>query len=139
MVDDSKLERLQATPLFARCDRKELSNLAAIIDTVDIKAGHEVFKQGRQEQFAYVISSGTAEVLIDGESVAEIPEGEMIGEVGLLARGPASATVVSKTPMSLLAIPHQQFQKVLEETPGLGIAIARELAQRLQATDARLH
>ena len=89
--------------------------------------------------FAYVIESGTAEVLIDGESVAEIPEGEMIGEIGLLVRGAASATVVAKTPMSLMVIPHQRFEQILGETPGLGIAIARELAQRLQATDARLH
>jgi CRP-like cAMP-binding protein len=41
--------------------------------------------------------------------------------------------------MSLMVIPHQQFEQVLRETPGLGIAIARELAQRLRATDDRLH
>ena len=98
-----------------------------------------MFEQGRRSHYAYVIESGTAEVRIDGESIAEISDGEMIGEISLLAGGDSVATVVAKTPMSLIIIPHQQFEQILRETPGLGIAIARELAQRLQATNARLH
>ena len=139
VAEDIKLERLHGTPLFAGCDRKELSRLGTIIDTVDIKAGYTLFEQGRRSHYAYVIESGTADVQIDGESIAEISDGEMIGEISLLAGGDSAATVVAKTPMSLIIIPHQQFEQILRETPGLGIAIARELAQRLQATNARLH
>ncbi len=139
MSKDPKLDRLHAAPLFANCDPKELKRLVTIIDAMDVKEGSEIFREGRREHFAYVVESGTAEVSIGGTVVAEIPEGEMIGEVGLLARGPASATVTAKTPMSLLAIPHDRFGSVLEGTPGLGIAIAKELAQRLQALDKNLH
>ena len=138
MAKDPKLDRLHAAPLFAGCDRKELERLGRIIDTVDVSAGTELFRQGRREHYAYVIESGVAEVQIDGETIAEIPEGEIIGEMGLLARGPASATVAAKTPMSLLVLPHDRFEEVLRETPNLGISIARELAQRLQALDASL-
>lgn len=139
MSKDPKLDRLHAAPLFAQCDPKELKNLVTVIDMVDVKEGSEIFRQGRREHFAYVVESGTAEVSIDGEVVAEIPEGEMIGEIGLLAPGPASATVTAKTPMSLMAIPHDRFGAVLADTPGLGIMIAKELAQRLQNLDKRLH
>lgn len=139
MSKDPKLDRLHAAPLFAKCDSKELKHLVSIIDTVDVKEGAELFREGRREHYAYVIESGTAEVFVDGNSVAEIPAGEMIGEIGLLVTGPASATVKAKTPMSLLAIPHDRFGAVLEETPGLGLAIARELAQRLHDMDDRLH
>ena len=139
MASDSKLDRLHSAPLFARCDKKALESLAKIIDTVEIDAGYELILQGRRSRHAYVIESGTAEVLIDGESVAEVPEGEMVGEISLLTRENATATVVAKTPMSLLIIEHAQFDEVLNESPGLALAIARELAQRLQATDAKLH
>jgi CRP/FNR family cyclic AMP-dependent transcriptional regulator len=138
-LSDSKLERLQAAPLFANCDRKGLKDLERVIDAVEVKEGAELFRQGRREHFAYVVESGIAEVVIDGEVVAEIPPGEMIGEIALLVHGPASATVTAKTPMSLLVIPHDRFGQILDDTPGLGVAIARELAQRLQTLDKRLH
>lgn len=139
MSKDSKLDRLHAAPLFSGCDPKELKHLVTIIDTMDVKEGSEIFRQGRREHFAYVVESGTAEVSVDGEVVAEIPQGEMIGEIGLLVHGPASATVTAKTPMSLMAIPHNGFGSVLADTPGLGIAIAKELAQRLQNLDKKIH
>ena len=138
-MSDSKLERLHSAPLFAGCDRKELQHLVAIIDTVEVKEGAELFRQDRRDHFAYVVESGIAEVSIDGEVVAEIPEGQIIGEIGLLVHGPSSATVTAKTPMSLLVIPHDRFGSVLADTPGLGLAIARELATRLRAIDQKLH
>lgn len=138
-MSDSKLERLQAAPFFAGCDRKELKDLEGIIDTVEVKEGVELFRQGRREHYAYVVESGTAEVVIDGKIVAEIPKGEMIGEIALLVHGPSSATVTAKTPMSLLVIPHDRFGQILADTPGLSLAIARELAQRLQNIDKRLY
>ena len=139
MSKDPKLDRLHSTPLFSGCDPKELKHLISIIDVMDVNEGSEIFRQGRREHFAYVVESGTAEVIVDGEVVAEIPHGEMIGEIGLLVHGPASATVKAKTPMSLMAIPHDRFGSVLKDTPGLGIAIAKELALRLQNLDKRLH
>lgn len=138
MSRDSKFDRLQAAPLFARCGSKEIKHLESVIDTVDVKEGTELFRKGRREHYAYVVESGIAEVFIDGHAVAEIPEGEIIGEIGLLLPGPATATVKAKTPMSLLIIPHDRFGQILDDTPGFGVAIARELAQRLRDLDEKL-
>lgn len=139
MSKDPKFDRLHNAPLFSRCDSKALKELVSIIDTVDVKEGYELFQEGRRERYAYVIESGTAEVFVDGNAVAEIPAGEIIGEIGLLVSGPASATVKAKTPMSVLSIPHDRFGTILEETPGMALAIARELAQRLHDMDDLLH
>ena len=105
---------------------------------MNIEPGYELLTQGSEAQHAYVVESGTAEVRIDGEPVAEILAGEVIGEISLLARGEASASVVSKTPMSLLIIPHQLFDQVVADTPDIGLSLAKGLARRLQATDRLL-
>lgn len=139
MAKDPKLERLHAVPLFSACDRKALEQLARVIDTVDVDAGTVFYRQGHRHHEAYLIEAGTAEVIIDGEKIAEIPEGQMIGEIGLLTKATSTATVVAKTDMTLLVIPYQRFDQILDNTPTLGIELARELARRLQATDARLH
>lgn len=139
MAKDPKIDRLHAAPLFSNCDKKELERLAAAIDTIDVAAGKTLIRQGSVTHEAFVIERGEADVSIDGDHVATIPAGEMIGEIGLLTRLPASATVTAKTDMTVLVIPHQRFESVAEDTPGLGMAIAKELAQRLHATDAGLH
>lgn len=139
MAKDPKLDRLHAVPLFSGCDKKELERLSAAIDTIDVAAGKTLIRQGAITHEAFVIENGEADVAIDGTHVATIPSGEMIGEIGLLTRLPASATVTAKTDMTVLVIPHQRFASVADDTPGLGMAIAKELAQRLHATDAGLH
>ena len=139
MSNDPKLDRLQGAPLFSGCDKKALGRLASAIDIVEVEAGRTLIKQGSIHHEAFVIESGEAEVLVDNEVVATIPAGEMIGEIGLLTRGQASATVKARTQMSLLIIPHQRFDSIAHDTPGIGMALATELAKRLQATDARLH
>lgn len=139
VAKDPKLERLHAAPLFAGCDKKELQRLAAAIDVVDVKAGSTLIRQGTVNHEAFVIESGEAEVQIGGQVVATIPSGEMVGEIGLLTRSLATATVLAKTDMSVLLIDHRRFDAIANDTPGLGLAIAKELAQRLQATDEQLH
>ncbi len=139
MAKDPKLDRLHAVPLFSSCDRKSLEELARVVDSVDVKAGEVLYRQDRRHHEAYVIESGTAEVIIDGETIAEIPEGQMVGEIGLLTKESSTATVVAKTDMTVLVIPYQRFDQILHSTPTLGIDLARELARRLLATDARLH
>ena len=138
-VTNSKADRLRDTPLFSSCDRKQLERLSSLIDTVNVEPGHELLVQGRQTQYAYVVESGVAEVRIDGEPVAEVLAGELVGEMSLLARGETSASVVSKTPMTLLTIPHQVFDQIVADTPGMGLSLAKDLARRLQATDRLLH
>jgi CRP-like cAMP-binding protein len=88
MSNDPKVDRLQGTPLFSGCDKKALGRLAAAIDIVDVEAGRTLIKQGSIHHEAFIIESGEADVLVDNEIVATIPAGEMIGEIGLLVRGP---------------------------------------------------
>ena len=71
--------------------------------------------------------------------MAEIPAGELFGELAFFVPGPASATVAAKTEMTVLIIPHNRFDVILNENPDLVREIASGLAERLRATDAKLH
>ncbi len=136
-----KVARLGQLPLFAGCDSRALERIAVDIDLATIDAGTALIHEGSLSHAAYIVESGTADVVVGGQVVAGIGEGETIGEIGLLAPSPsqATATVRAATEMSLLVIPHNRFQHLLEEVPSLGVAMARELARRLRETDSRLH
>lgn len=135
---DKKEARLLELPLFRGADQKAVRHLASAADEVSLTAGQVLIEQGRYHQEGYVIEQGTAVVEVDGTEIAEIPEGEMVGELGFFVRGPASATVTARTDMEVLVIPYNRFEQILEENPKLVRAIANELAARLVATDARL-
>lgn len=138
-MSDQKEERLRGLALFKDGDRKAIAHLAALADEAKVEAGQTLITEGHQHHEVYVIESGTASVLIDGNEVAEIPAGEMVGEVGFFARQPASATVRAKTDMMVLVIPYNGFESTLEENPAMVRAVLNELAERLYATDAKLH
>jgi CRP-like cAMP-binding protein len=136
---DPKEARLLEIPLFKQADQKALRHLSSAADEATLQAGHVLIPQGRHHHECYVIERGTAAVEIDGQEIAEIAEGEFVGELGFFVRGPASATVRAKTDLEVLVIPYNRLDQVLDDNPGLVRAIATELAIRLHRTDARLH
>lgn len=136
---DEKEARLRKLPLFHRADDKAVRHVAAAADEASLSAGQVLIHQGRHHNEGYVIERGTAVVEVDGQEITEIPEGEMVGELGFFVRGPASATVKARTDMDVLIIPYNRFDQILDDNPRLLRAITDELAARLVATDARLH
>ncbi len=138
--DDRKTERLQAIDLFSEADKKALSHLASAADELHLKPGSVLISEGHIHTGGYVIAEGTVSVLIDDEEVAEIPEGQVVGELGLFGGDPkASATVVAKTEAVVFVIPYNRFDEILDDNPGLLKAITRQLAARLRAMDALYH
>ncbi|MEM8925775.1 MAG: cyclic nucleotide-binding domain-containing protein [Actinomycetota bacterium] len=135
---DPKEERLRALKLFEKADRRAMSHLMAAIDEVDVQAGRAIITQGVDGQEIYIIADGTACVIIDGEEVAEIPSGELVGELGYFVRQPASATIQAKTDLKIMVMPYNRFDQVLDDNPHLVRLILEEVAERLYDMDARL-
>jgi CRP-like cAMP-binding protein len=136
---DAKEARLLKIPLFKDADSEALRHLSAAADEASLPAGHILIHQGRHHHECYVLESGSATVEVNGEPIAEITEGEFVGELGFFVRATASATVRAKTDLDVLVIPYNRLDQVLDDNPGLVRAIAKELAIRLHETDARLH
>lgn len=132
---DAKVERLKEIPLFRNASKDGLKHLSEAADEVDVSPGTELIGQGHRNHEAYVIVSGTVEIEVDGDKVATVPAGQIVGELGLFGHGPASATVTAIDEVSVLSIPYNRFDQILDETPGLAKEIARELAGRLHAMD----
>ncbi len=133
---DAKIERLQKIELFKNADKKALEHLASAADEITIEAGRALITEGHRHNEGYVIISGSVEVVVGGNVVAEVPSGELIGELALLAHNSvASATVSAKTETSVLVIPYNRFDEILDDNPSLTKAIAKQLANRLQKMD----
>ena len=95
---DEYLDRLAAVPLFADLDKDELDDIAALGTDVEIDEGRELARQGDIGSEAFLILSGTASCLRDGEEIATFGPGDFFGEMALLVHGHRTATIVTTSP-----------------------------------------
>jgi CRP-like cAMP-binding protein len=89
-----------------------------------------------------VLLDGRAHVLLNtphGEiKVAELEGNALVGEMGILSDTPRSATIMAVEPTTALRIDKRVFLELLAQFPQMSLAVMRELAQRLERTNAQL-
>ena len=139
MASDKKEERLKKIALFREADNDAIDHLASAADEVVVPAGKVLIQQGSRHSELYVLVSGSAVVEVDGQKVAEIPAGEMVGELSFFINKAASATVRTDSESDVLVIPYNRLDQILDDNPALVRHIAAELADRLYETDEALH
>jgi len=74
----------------------------------------------------YFVEEGHAEVLTESGDVAEfLGPGDAFGEISLLLTGQRTASVVSRTPMRLLSLSDEDFQRIRARVPELEDSLRR--------------
>lgn len=86
-------------------------------------AGDTLAVQGENLGRIMLVFHGLADVSIDEGKVAEVRDGEFIGEMSFLTEEEASATVTATEPTRYLAWNKQQLRKFLNRNPSLRFAM----------------
>ena len=118
--------RIAAFPVFADLPAAELDELAAAMSAVEIEAGATVVTLDDYGTAIYFIEQGEADVLTDGGAEGRaLGPGDAFGEIALLLTGQRTATVVASTPMRLLSLSGQDFQRIRARVPELERSLRR--------------
>ncbi len=137
-IQDTR-ERLRELELFRECDDEDLERVAALArKELRFEADVVLFEEGDPARDCYLIVDGQAEVTVAGRFLDDVGEGESIGELGLLDRGPRSARVVTTTPMTVQVIEADGFDRLLDEAPSVTHALLRQVSRRLRETNERV-
>jgi CRP-like cAMP-binding protein len=132
-MSDPKVKALKEVPLFAHASQKELEFLASRMDETPAPAGTELTRQGSSGNTFYVLLDGEADVTIDGKHRRTLKPGDFFGEISMLDRGPATATVVAKTPVRLMVMSHAQFRDAVKANDDLLLHVMSAMGERLRA------
>ncbi len=130
---DPKLQALGRVPLFAHCSKKELEFIARGGDEVEVPAGRTLTRQGRSGDTFYVLLEGEAEVKVDGKRRRVLKPGDFFGEISMVDRGLATATVTSLTAARLFVMSHAQFRDAIKASEGLMVKVLMAMGERLRA------
>ncbi len=139
MARSNVTDHLAQVPLFSACSKKELALIARATDEIALKDGHVLTTQDETSREAFVIVSGTAAVKRNGRKVAELGPGAMIGQLGLLDRGPRTATVEAQGPVDVLVIGPREFAAILDDVPSITHKLLKSLASMVRDLDKKAY
>ena len=135
-------EFLKKIPLFAAMPEADFERLCEIAEEVRLPAGAQLFAEGSPGMRAYVIMDGQVAIVKqsgDREVLLAVrPAGEVIGEMALLDQAPRMASVRAHTDATLLAIHHDELEKLLNSSPSAARAMLTTMLVRLRNTEAML-
>ncbi|MFN2463538.1 MAG: cyclic nucleotide-binding domain-containing protein [Candidatus Dormibacteria bacterium] len=128
---DPKVRALKQVQLFAGSSRRQLAAVASHMDEIIASPGSILVRQGRPGHSFYVVVDGEAVAQVDGVTIATFGPGDFFGEISMIDRDPAVATVSTRTHCTLMVLGHDQFRRALLADPELEVAVTRAMQARL--------
>jgi CRP/FNR family cyclic AMP-dependent transcriptional regulator len=126
------LEDLGRLALFVDLPAEELQAIAASAEEVSFGEGEWIIRQGDPQTHVYVIVEGEVAVVIDDEDRRVLSKGSFFGEVAVLLEEPATASIITRTPLTCLVIQGSAIQDFLTSHPLVTFRILKAEARRLK-------
>lgn len=139
-IENHEIEKVTDTlanvTLFKGLDEEMLAKLAGIINKKVAKAGQRIIREGDLGDELFVLKMGLVKVVkttLEREEYTittfTSDDNVFFGELALLDNETRSATVEALTDVELLVIHRDDFLKLGEEEPYIGLLITRELGK----------
>ena len=122
--------QLRDVPLFARLNRQDLGMVAQLADEIDARRGEVLARQGDIGHEFFVIEQGHAEVVRDGEHVAELGPGDFFGEMALISEERRTATVSALDEVRCVVLSGPAFRGLKRTLPEVYETVRAEVAKR---------
>merc|ERR1712216_106726 len=138
----SKMDCLNAVPLFHGCGRAFIETLCEYVDTVFYNAGDIIFKHRDPGDSMYVLDRGDVEIILaDGTVVAVLGSGCVFGEISALCEdiefSKRSATVRAKTFIDCRVIRRAPLLRLMQIYPAEGKLLEAERQKRIATISAK--
>ncbi len=126
-MDVSQLKRI---PLFSEVPDEALQKIAPFATTEEWPEGKEIIKEGGFSNHFYAIEAGSAKVERAGDHVADLGDGDIFGEQGLLEHSERSATVTSTSDIRLIKIEHWELSRMKKAMPEAYADLVKKVEER---------
>jgi serine/threonine protein kinase/CRP-like cAMP-binding protein len=135
----SRVAEMLTAPLFSFLSPDELARFAGLLKLRRVAPATSIVDEGQRGQSLYVIARGRVIIYcqnFQGERVylSSLSDGDCFGEFSFFTGEPRAATVEAADYVTLFEIAQQDFDRVIDEFPGLTRALLRLYKERVIAT-----
>jgi CRP-like cAMP-binding protein len=139
----SATDVLQKVPLFSQLSAADLQRVVEVARDRTYPKNSVILFEDDPGDALFVLAKGQVKVVLIGEDGREVilsvlGEGEFFGEMALIDDEPRSAHVIAMEDSTLYVLRREDFQGILENAPGIGLALLRELSRRLRRVDEKV-
>lgn len=134
------LRNLIATsPLFAPLEETRRESLIGLFETILLEPGQVVVDEGQSSEELFVVLSGAVQVSkkdsqgAEELTLAELEAGQIFGEISLIQKRPATATVKAIVKTVLLSLSRQSFNEHVADYPEVLAHIYKVATEREEA------
>ncbi len=127
-----EVSQLQRVPLFSDVPEDALKKIAPFTQVDEFASGVTFIREGGYANDFFVIEEGTAKVERDGEEIASVGPGDVVGEGALLEKAPRSASVTATDTVRVIKIEHWEVSRLKKSAPEV-IDRLRELVEQRQS------
>lgn len=130
--------RMMQHPTFEKIPPGNLAALFGRLDTVEMKPGQVIIRQGDPGDYYYIVKSGRVNISRKSEKdgkvvmLSELSDGDGFGEEALVSGAPRNANVIAVTPGTLMRLAKPDFDELLREplVQEVSLPEAQMLAQK---------
>ncbi len=134
-------ERLADHALFKGVERADREALIHVMERRHFPKGTVLFRKGDPGSSMYIILSGKVRIYTEDAEGNEFTIrylSEMFGEFSMLDERPRSASVAAAEDLDVLILHRDDFTRYLREHPMVGLAMMRNLVERVRYTTTYL-
>src|SRR6266511_5609615 len=113
LTRDAKVQAIKGVPLFSRCPKKELAEVAKLADEIDFGPGEGAHPRRSARPGVLRPHRRGGGGAAQGPQSADAQASDFFGEIALIARTPRTATVTTTADSRLLAITAHAFRTML--------------------------
>jgi CRP-like cAMP-binding protein len=131
---------MESSPLFRPFNKHDRRSLIEKFKAREVKPRDVVIHQGQRSDGLYVVLSGEMEVRLSQENklLARLKEGDLFGEMSMLQKSPASASVIASKRSSLLRLPKDDFDALILSHPQILVLVSELTDDRRRQNEALL-
>ena len=119
--------------LFKELTPVEYLKITKIAEWHKYAAGEVLIKHSALVTDLMLIYNGTVEVEVDGNIVAELKDGQFVGEMSFLTEKPATASCIVKHDCECIVWKQPEFKELLKRNPSLYFTIQSLLSAQVSS------
>jgi len=117
-------EQLDRFPLLDELVADDRRELAGFLTTREVDAGSSLFRASEEAEELFLVTEGSLSIRSDGQAVADLGAGEVLGALCLVSIGLHECDAVAAQPTKVLCLSRESYLRLRSDQPALALQLA---------------